>query len=74
MKVLKLYGIWCKDANDNKGDWLREPSSIMNDGGAAILAFGSKREAERRAAEHYGYKSYSKLRRDDWCEVRELTN
>jgi hypothetical protein len=69
---MKLYGIWCKDLNENKGDWLRELPSRLEEGGKALLAFTSKRQAERRAADHYGYDLYSQVRRDDWCEVKEI--
>lgn len=69
---MKLYGIWCKDVNDNKGDWLRELESVVNYGGTAILAFERKRDACDRAAEHYSFDSYTEAKRKDWCEVRQL--
>lgn len=71
---MKLYGIWCKDVNDNKGDWLREYRPGLLEIPGALIAFESKKAAMRRAADHYGYESYSKVRRDDWCEVRELAS
>lgn len=69
---MKLYGIWCKDLKDCKGDWMRELPSKVNDGEIAILAFTAKRTAQERAAEAYGYDTYSQARRDDWVEVRQL--
>jgi hypothetical protein len=69
---MKLYGVWCKDLKKNKGDWMRELSSKVDDGEIAILAYTSKREAQSRAAKAYGYDTYSQVRKDDWCEVRPL--
>lgn len=63
-----MWGIWCKDIND----WLREMPSGVDDGGAAILAFTSKREACRRAGKHYHFGSYTEAKKNDWCEVRKL--
>lgn len=69
---MKLYGIWCKDEKNNKGDWLREFPSKVEDGGIAILAFTSKREAQRRAADNYGFGTYSEAKKNDWVEVIPL--
>lgn len=55
----KIYGIWCKDTKD----WLREY------GGVAILCFESLSKAKKRAAGHYGFKSYFELIKNDWAEV-----
>lgn len=69
---MKLYGVWCKDEDGGRGDWLRELASNVDDGGIALLAFTSIRAAQARAAKHYGYDSYSGVKKDDWCEVRLL--
>lgn len=69
---MKLYGIWCKDLNDNKGGWYRELPSKVDDGGVAILAFTSQREAKSRAAQEYGFDTYAEAKKNDWCEVRPL--
>ena len=66
---MKLYGIWCKDLNNNNGDWLRELPSKVNEGGEAILAFTSIQAARARAADHYHYQSYTRVAKDDWAEV-----
>ena len=60
---MKVYGVWCKDKNGNKGDWLRELPSNVDDGGIAA-----------RAAKHYGFDSYSEVKKNDWCEVRPLSD
>jgi hypothetical protein len=62
----RTWGVWCKDTDD----WLREPHSIPKD--VAILAFDSKKAAQRRAARNYGFPSYREARKKDWCEVRRL--
>lgn len=67
-----LYGIWCKDLNNNKGDWYRELPSKVDDGGIAILAYTSQREAKKRAAQEYGFDTYAEVKKNDWCEVRPL--
>lgn len=64
-----FYGIWCKDAKRDKGDWLREQDA---DGGSGLIAFPSRAAAQRRAARMYGYATYGAAKRDDWCEVRPL--
>jgi hypothetical protein len=69
---VKLYGIWCKDINNNKGDWFRELQSSVDDGGIAILTFTSKREACYRAAKNYGYDTYTQAKKDGWVEVHPL--
>jgi len=69
---MNLYGIWCKDENNNRGDWLRELLSNVDDGGIAILAFTSIKEAKQRAAKNYGYDTYAKAKKDGWCEVKPL--
>ncbi len=68
---MKLYGVWCKDIG-TQGDWLRELPSKVQDGGTAILAFASEREAKRRAAVHYGFGAYSEAKAMNWCEVKPL--
>ena len=70
---MKLYGIWCKDLKDCRGDWLRELPSSVDDGGIAMLVFTSKRAAEERAAKNYGFDTYAQARKNDWGEVRSLT-
>lgn len=69
---MNIYGIWCKDLNESKGDWYRELPSQVDDGGIAILAFTSLREARERAAQEYGFDTYVEARKNDWCEVRPL--
>jgi hypothetical protein len=69
---MKLYGIWCKDLKDCRGDWYRELPSKVDDGGVAILAFTSMRQAQKRAAQEYGFDAYSEARKNDWVEVRPL--
>lgn len=59
---MTIYGIWCKDLKDYKGDWLRELPSNVDDGGIALLTFTSKREACARAGKHYGYDSYTQAK------------
>ena len=63
-----MWGIWCLDTND----WLRELPSKVDDGGEAILVFSSKRAAQRRAAKHYGYDTYSEVFATGFCEVRDI--
>lgn len=65
-----MWLIWCFDANDGKGDWLRELPSKVDDGGEAVLAFTSQLKARQRAAKHYGFDTYGEMRRAGWCEVR----
>ena len=62
-----FFGIWCFDGNG--GCWLRE-----NNNGAepAILAYTSKRKAQKRAADAFGFPTYTAAKRKGWCEVREL--
>lgn len=60
----RLYGVWCHDIKD----WLRD----MN-GGLAILAFESKKKAQDRATEHFGFSSYAILKGAGWAEVKKLT-
>jgi hypothetical protein len=67
---MKLYGIWdciCKD-------WLRELPWQAQNGVKPILAFESKRNAQRRAALYCGpsFSGYSDAKRKGWCEVRPL--
>lgn len=73
-----VYGVWCKDLKLDKkrgtyrGDWLRELRSNVDDGGIAVLAFTSIREAQARAAKHYGFDTYSEVKAAGWCEVKPL--
>lgn len=65
-----MYGIWCKDTashRHNVEDWYRCPEC------ECVCAFETKAKAFRRAAEIYGYDSYSKMKKDGWCEVRKLS-
>lgn len=66
---MRIWAIWDLDEKD----WVRELPSKVDDGGEAILAFTSKREAYRRAAKHFGFDSYTEATRKGWCEVREIT-
>lgn len=73
-RAMMLHGIWCKDIGfkrngENKADWLRERNT---DRYKPILAFESKRAACKRAAEEYGYPSYTEAKRKGWVEVRPL--
>lgn len=65
---MQLYGIWCKDEKE----WLKELPSTVYDGGEAILAYTSRQAAQKRAAEHYGFDSYTEVHKADWAEVRPL--
>lgn len=68
---MKLYGIWTFESDD-KGDWVREyPPTVISDK-QAILAYERKQDACNRAAEHFGYDTYTAAKRDGWCEVRQL--
>lgn len=62
------WAIWDKDAKD----WVREMPSKVDDGGQAVLAYRSKQKAEKRAAKHFGYYSYTLAKKDGHCEVRQL--
>lgn len=66
-----FYGIWRKDVNQNRGDWLRELDDVPT---AGIIVFTSIRQAQRRAYEMYGFKSYREVTRKDWAEVRPLVS
>ena len=61
-----MFGIWCKDRND----WLREQDIAVPK--PPVLAFESKRAAQKRAAEEYGFPSYTQAKRKDWVEIREI--
>lgn len=63
-----IYGIWDYETKD----WVREMPSRVNDGGVAVLAFQSKREACKRAADHWACGYYSDAKRLGYCEVRPL--
>src|SRR3990167_186422 len=41
-RIKALYGIWCNDARDGKGDWYRELPSQVNDGEVGLLAFTAR--------------------------------
>lgn len=69
---MKLYGIWCKDEKGGKGDWFREMPFTGYGGGEAILAYTSKRAAQERAAENYGFDTYNEAYKNDWVEVKPL--
>jgi hypothetical protein len=65
-----MWGIW---DNENK-DWVKESrhtgySFYETD---AVLAFKSKRAACNRAANRFGFDSYTDAKRRGWCEVRKL--
>jgi hypothetical protein len=66
-----MWGVWRYDQGD-KGDWLRELPTEVDDGGTAILAFRYLKDAKQRAAKHYGYASYREATKDGWCVVRKL--
>lgn len=59
-----IYGVWCRDVND----WLREERFDVQ----GIIVFLSRRLAMMRAAEEYGFATYSAAKRADWCEVRPI--
>lgn len=59
-----MWAIW----DFTTKDWLREPLQEFT----AILAFDTKRSACGRAAQCWGYDSYSEAKADGWCEVRKL--
>jgi hypothetical protein len=57
--------------DDDKWDWVREHNIAVSR--PPILAFESKRAACKRAAEYAGYASYTEAKRDNWVEVKPLT-
>ncbi len=63
-----MWGIWDFDLCD----WVREMPSKVDDGGEALLAYGRKVDACRRAAKHFAFPSYSDAKRAGACEVRRL--
>jgi len=67
----QLFGIWCYDLNNHKGDWMRDDADITADAG--ISAFPTARMAQRRARRSYGFQTYSDAKREGWVEVRPLT-
>jgi hypothetical protein len=70
---MTLYGIWRKDAKDEKGDWYRAAHGTGDKALDGIIAFETKRAACRIAAGMYGFRTYSLVKRAGWCEVRPLT-
>lgn len=64
-----MWAIWCLDVND----WLRELPSKVDDGGEAVLAYTSRRAAQRRAAKHFACASYGEAKAAGWCEVKLLS-
>lgn len=75
MKPSTFYGIWCYDnpRDYNKADWLRELPSKVADGGEAILVYTSIRAAQHRAAEHFGFDTYTEVKKNGWAIVKPLT-
>jgi hypothetical protein len=71
---MKLYGIWCYDLRDGKGDWYRELRSNVDDGGIALLVFASIHKAKSRAAQEYGFDTYAEAKKNGWVEVRPMCN
>lgn len=70
MKRSNLRRLYIILSNESpQDDFVRELPSKVDDGGVAILGFTSRREAESRAAKHFGYESYGAAHRDGWCEV-----
>jgi hypothetical protein len=70
---MKLYGIWCKDANEGKGDWLREGDTHGSYYSLRpILAYTSIKAARQRAAHVYGYDAYAEVKKKDWAVVLPL--
>ena len=67
---MKVYGVWCLDKNNNRGDWLRDDDRALD--GGAILAFERKRDACERARDEYGFDTYTQAKRNGWVEVRRL--
>lgn len=63
-----MYGIW----DHGIGDWVREMPSKIDDGGIAILAFTTEKKAQIRAAKHYGYETYTALKKDGTVEVMKI--
>lgn len=74
--MARLYAIWSENdeptGSDNPEGFVRELPSKVNDGGIALLVFTSRREAERRAADYFGYDSYAAARNDGWVQVIEI--
>jgi hypothetical protein len=61
--IMKLYAIWLLVGDD----WLRESAS--SDG---LVVFTTKQAACYRAADEYGFKTYSAAKRAGWVEVKPL--
>lgn len=66
---MKLYAIYSFDREEG---FIKELPSKANDGGEALLVFTSRRKAQDRAAQYFGYDRYSAVRNDGWCKVVEI--
>ena len=53
--------------------WVKELPSKVDDGGIAILCFADRKDAEQRAAKHYGYDSYNEAYKDKHCAIVKVT-
>lgn len=65
----QLYGIWCKDKNEGRGGWMSDVRHVRN-----VVAFFSLRAARFAAAKEYGFRTYAEAKKNDWCEVRPITD
>jgi hypothetical protein len=66
-----LFGIW----DHEREDWLREADALGQEygrGRSPILAYESVRAAQQRAREHWGFSTYTEVRRKGWAEARQL--
>lgn len=63
-----MYGVWCfKSDEEYEGGW----ESCSNHKGS-VLAFPLKEDAEKVAAELFGFETYAAVKASGWCEVRLL--
>ncbi len=65
---MKFFGIWdfCKGRH---GGWICEANVVAE---PPILVYQSKRKAQKRAADYFGFLTYTEAKRKGWCEVREF--
>lgn len=66
-----MYAINCFQASpDAVNDWAQTKDA---DGYWMVLVYVSKRAAQKKAAEFFGFDTYTEVKRHGWCEVREYT-
>jgi hypothetical protein len=71
---MRLYAIWHENPAGSGAPegFVRELRSDVTDGGVALLIFTARKDAEHRAAEYFGYDSYTAARNDGWVQVVEI--